>query len=217
MILYRTPGRSFTRPPRTSTMECSCRLWPTPGMSAVASMPLVKRTRATLRRAEFGFLGVVVPTRVHTPRRCGAPLSAGVLVLSCFCSRPFRTSCAMVGNACLSIDTATANTAKGNCSEERVARRATAPAANEPYYGLPPRRGKRCRAGPALCPLSSIAMADLGDHAYSLALTVLGHEGAATDIAFVAVRRGGRSRVAVLAFARHLSLVRARDAEAPAA
>src|SRR4051812_15279818 len=26
MILYRTPGRSFTRPPRTSTIECSCRL-----------------------------------------------------------------------------------------------------------------------------------------------------------------------------------------------
>src|SRR5674476_1385214 len=25
-ILYRTPGRSFTRPPRTSTIECSCRL-----------------------------------------------------------------------------------------------------------------------------------------------------------------------------------------------
>src|ERR1700729_803590 len=35
-------------------------------------MPLVSRTRATLRSAEFGFLGVVVYTRVHTPRRCGA-------------------------------------------------------------------------------------------------------------------------------------------------
>src|ERR1700743_101756 len=35
-------------------------------------MPLVSRTRATFRRAEFGFLGVVVYTRVHTPRRCGA-------------------------------------------------------------------------------------------------------------------------------------------------
>src|SRR3954468_14834024 len=30
--LYRTPGRSLTRPPRTSTTECSCRLWPSPGM-----------------------------------------------------------------------------------------------------------------------------------------------------------------------------------------
>src|SRR3954466_15633308 len=30
------------------------------------------RTRATLRSAEFGFFGVVVYTRVQTPRRCGA-------------------------------------------------------------------------------------------------------------------------------------------------
>src|SRR3954466_12579800 len=30
------------------------------------------RTRATLRSAEFGFFGVVVYTRVHTPRRWGA-------------------------------------------------------------------------------------------------------------------------------------------------
>src|ERR1700761_4225362 len=35
-------------------------------------MPLVSRTRATLRSAEFGFFGVVVYTRVQTPRRCGA-------------------------------------------------------------------------------------------------------------------------------------------------
>ena len=32
-------------------------------------MPLVSRTRATFRKAEFGFLGVVVYTRVHTPLR----------------------------------------------------------------------------------------------------------------------------------------------------
>jgi hypothetical protein len=32
-------------------------------------MPFVKRTRATFLRAEFGFLGVVVYTRVQTPRR----------------------------------------------------------------------------------------------------------------------------------------------------
>src|SRR5437764_6573564 len=78
-------------------MECSCRLWPTPGMYAVTSWPVVRRTRATLRRAEFGFLGVWVYTRVHTPRRCGAPFRAGVLVLSTLESRPFRTSWAMVG------------------------------------------------------------------------------------------------------------------------
>src|SRR6201996_3075663 len=60
-------------------------------------MPLVRRTRATLRRAEFGFFGVVVYTRVHTPRRCGLPLRAGVLVLAVFSWRPFRTSCWIVG------------------------------------------------------------------------------------------------------------------------
>ena len=54
------PGRSLTRPPRMSTTECSCRLWPSPGMYEVTSMPLVNRTRATLRSAEFGFLGVEV-------------------------------------------------------------------------------------------------------------------------------------------------------------
>src|ERR1700677_2787603 len=42
-------------------------------------MPFVSRTRATLRRAELGFFGVVVYTRVHTPRRWGA---------ATFCLRP---------------------------------------------------------------------------------------------------------------------------------
>src|SRR5919206_850400 len=106
MILYRTPGRSFTRPPRTSTMECSWRLWPTPGMYAVTSIPLVSRTRATLRSAEFGFFGVVVYTRVHTPRRCGAatrflrPLPdfrPGVASFLVFGFRPLRTSWEVVG------------------------------------------------------------------------------------------------------------------------
>src|SRR6266566_2631034 len=68
-----------------------------PGMYAVTSMPEVRRTRATLRGAEFGFFGVVVKTRVHTPRRCGEPLRAGVLVFSAFDSRPLRTSWAIVG------------------------------------------------------------------------------------------------------------------------
>src|SRR3954469_17693069 len=62
-------------------------------------MPLVRRTRATLRSAEFGFLGVVVYTRVHTPRRWGLPLSAGVLVLPTLSSRPLRTSCWIVGTS----------------------------------------------------------------------------------------------------------------------
>src|SRR3954467_13319421 len=65
-------------------------------------MPLVRRTRATLRSAELGFLGVVVYTRVHTPRRCGLPFSAGVFVLLVFAWRPLRTSCWIVGTGFLS-------------------------------------------------------------------------------------------------------------------
>src|ERR671939_207550 len=68
-------------------------------MYVVTSIPLVSRTRATLRSAEFGFFGVVVYTRVHTPRRWGLPLSAGVLVLPTLSSRPLRTSCWIVGTA----------------------------------------------------------------------------------------------------------------------
>src|SRR6202521_3127521 len=89
---YRTPGRSFTRPPRISTIECSCRLWPMPGMYVVTSIPLVRRTRATLRRAEFGFFGVWVYTRVQTPPFCGHPCTAGLAVLYRGLSRPNFTS-----------------------------------------------------------------------------------------------------------------------------
>src|SRR3984885_6166338 len=69
-------------------------------------MPLVKRTRATLRRAEFGFFGVVVYTRVHTPRRCGAatfflrPLPdfrPGVASFFLGAVRPLRISWLVVG------------------------------------------------------------------------------------------------------------------------
>src|SRR3954453_10932908 len=60
-------------------------------------MPLVRRTRATLRSAEFGFFGVVVCTRGQTPRRWGEPFNAGVLVFSTLSSRPLRTSWLIVG------------------------------------------------------------------------------------------------------------------------
>src|SRR3954447_913363 len=66
-------------------------------MYAVTSIWLVSRTRATLRSAEFGFFGVVVYTRVQTPRRWGEPFRAGVLVLSILSCRPLRTSCWIVG------------------------------------------------------------------------------------------------------------------------
>src|SRR3990170_3087529 len=91
------PGRSLTRPPRMSTTECSWRLCPIPGMYAVTSMPLVSRTRAILRRAELGFLGVVVFTCTHTPRFWGLRPRAGDLLFPRIWCRPSRTSWLTVG------------------------------------------------------------------------------------------------------------------------
>src|SRR6266576_6013053 len=68
-------------------------------MYAPTSIPFVSRTRATLRSAEFGFLGVVVYTRVQTPRFCGAPRRAGVFTLAFGAVRPLRTSRFTVGIA----------------------------------------------------------------------------------------------------------------------
>src|SRR5512134_2770731 len=79
------------------TTECSWRLCPSPGMYTVTSTPLVRRTLATLRRAEFGFFGVVVYTRRQTPRFWGQRSSAGELLLLAIASRPFRTSWLIVG------------------------------------------------------------------------------------------------------------------------
>src|SRR5215213_2119579 len=75
-------------------------------MYVVTSIPFVRRTRATLRSAEFGFFGVVVYTRVHTPRRCGAavfflrPLPdfrPGVAIFLGLGERPLRISWLVVG------------------------------------------------------------------------------------------------------------------------
>src|SRR3972149_1007004 len=68
---YLTPGRSFTLPPRIRTTACSCKRCPSPGIYAVTSAPFMSRTRATFRKAEFGFFGVVVNTLTHTPRLKG--------------------------------------------------------------------------------------------------------------------------------------------------
>src|SRR5215218_5595229 len=84
-------------------------------------MPLVSRTRATLRSAEFGFFGVVVYTRVHTPRRWGAPFRAGVLPLDGLETRPFLTSCWMVGTAVgLSVSSAGCDSATGGSREQSM-------------------------------------------------------------------------------------------------
>jgi hypothetical protein len=66
-------------------------------MYALTSFPLVKRTLATLRIAEFGFLGVVVYTRVQTPRLCGHESKAADLLFLVMVTLPFRTNCAIVG------------------------------------------------------------------------------------------------------------------------
>ena len=75
-------------------------------MYAVTSLPLVNRTRATFRSAEFGFLGVSVRTEMQTPRFCGDPsvrtdrflralkfqCRSGDLPLNVLVFRPLRTS-----------------------------------------------------------------------------------------------------------------------------
>src|SRR6185437_4688371 len=63
----------------------------------MTSKPLVRRTFATLRSAEFGFLGVVVYTRVQTPRFCGEPASAGTFDFGRLATRPWRTNWLTVG------------------------------------------------------------------------------------------------------------------------
>jgi hypothetical protein len=66
-------------------------------MYEMTSLPFVRRTFATLRMAEFGFLGVRVITCTHTPRRNGLPSKAGDFDLVRTLRRPFRTSWLMVG------------------------------------------------------------------------------------------------------------------------
>src|SRR5215212_4378298 len=60
-------------------------------------MPLVRRTRATFRSAEFGFFGVWVKTRTQTPRFCGLTCNAGLFVFVTIFLRPWRTSWLIVG------------------------------------------------------------------------------------------------------------------------
>src|SRR4029453_9291301 len=66
-------------------------------MYVVTSMLLVRRTRATFRSAELGFLGVVVYTRVQTPRRNGFACSAGAFSFLMTSRRARRTSWLIVG------------------------------------------------------------------------------------------------------------------------
>src|SRR3990172_1720364 len=72
-------------------------------------MPLVRRTRAIFRKAEFGFFGVIVRTTVHTPRFCrfrsvfNVNRSAGALVFFVCCLRPLRINWLIVGTEFLQV------------------------------------------------------------------------------------------------------------------
>src|ERR1700748_3615042 len=90
-------------------------------------MPLVRRTRATLRSAELGFLGVVVYTRVHPPRRCGAAtfflrplpdLRPGVASFFLGAWRPLRINWLVVG-----MRPRRAEGARGKMGRRRLGRR----------------------------------------------------------------------------------------------
>ena len=81
----------------------------------MTSIRLDSRTRAILRSAELGFLGVMVRTCRQTPRFCGAPgigtclrcipfkflRMAGALTFAIFGFRPWRTSWLIVGTETL--------------------------------------------------------------------------------------------------------------------
>src|SRR6516162_11850949 len=77
-------------------------------MYAFTSLPLVRRTRATFRKAELGFLGVVVYTRVHTPRFCGQASIAGTLLRATCHLRGLRMSWFIVGIVTTSSNETTA-------------------------------------------------------------------------------------------------------------
>src|SRR3989337_1556750 len=66
-------------------------------MYTVTSLPLERRTRVIFRRAEFGFLGVIVRTKRHTPRFCGHLSSTGALLNFRLAFRRRRTSWLTVG------------------------------------------------------------------------------------------------------------------------
>jgi hypothetical protein len=66
---------------------------PSPGIYAVITVPLLKRTLATFLSPELGFFGFVVPTLRHTPFSSGLLTMAGDLALLAFCPflHPRRT------------------------------------------------------------------------------------------------------------------------------
>jgi hypothetical protein len=86
----------------------------------VTSIPLVSRTRATFRNAEFGFLGVDVYTRVQTPRFCGQLSSAGLEVFQRGGFRPLRTSWLNVGTNLPLLPSTTTRRSKARRQNQKV-------------------------------------------------------------------------------------------------
>src|SRR5687767_11185801 len=78
-------------------MLCSWRLCSSPGMYAVTSLPLLSRTRAIFRRAELGFLGVMVLTWRQTPRFCGEASRSLTLLIRGKARRGFLINWLIVG------------------------------------------------------------------------------------------------------------------------
>src|SRR5215210_8649241 len=116
-------------------------------MYTVTSCPFVSRTRATFRSAEFGFFGVVVYTRVHTPRFWGAamilpwPLRDLRPVVASFLLgrwRPLRTSWFVVGIAAESSDGVRAEGARRRRAS-RGSGRGSTPEPPTPRPRCPPR------------------------------------------------------------------------------
>src|SRR6185503_1520760 len=104
-------------------------------------MPLVSRTRAILRSAEFGFFGVIVRTWRQTPRFCGAPgigtcrwrrlfqflRIAGALILAILARRPWRTSWLIVGTKTLLLGSLPGWSAPDRASARSPHRRSSDP------------------------------------------------------------------------------------------
>src|SRR5215211_2452827 len=119
-------------------------------------MPFVSLTRAIFRRAEFGFFGVTVATRVHTPRRCGAAtrrfrpwpdLRPGVVTFF-FCGvRPLRTSWFVLGTAGHGSGRARASPHDHAAYPPRRGGRSTNPRPRRRWDDLPVRVRGRARRG----------------------------------------------------------------------
>src|SRR5437868_15405852 len=110
-------------------------------------MPLVSRTRATLRRAEFGFFGVVVYTRVHTPRRCGAAtfflrplpdLRPGVASFFLGAVRPLRINWLVVGMRLRRVARTLGSPSPRSWPSSAIGRLPGPPPALRPPAGTPP-------------------------------------------------------------------------------